>query len=421
VRVQSVVRVGPGRVVHLVTDDPTAAACPVCGVLSTSVRQRRATRPRDIAYGLEPLAAQWHKVQFAGQEKACPRVAFTEAIAQVPARARITGRARQAAGRAVAAGASVLAAAGAHGLSWPTAGGAFTAHADRLLAPPGPVRVLGIDETRRGRPKWTQDPDPGRWERSERFETNVVDLAGRQGLLGQTAGRTRKAVIGWLDEQGQDWKDHVHVVATDPCAAYRAAVREAPPNATIVADHFHLVPLANQVVTEVRQRVVRVTHGRRRRASDPVWASRRRLLRGREHLSERAMTKLWAGLLDGDPTGDILTAWIAKEEPRALLATAKRGGVRSDIAHRLERFYAWCAGPAAHIPEVVRLAATVTAWWPEILAFLTTNITNAGTEGTNHLIKDAARVAFGFRRLDNQRRPVRWACTHRQRLAVVTG
>jgi transposase len=133
------------------------------------------------------------------------------------------------------------------------------------------------------------------------------------------------------------------------------------------------------------------------------------------------MTKLWAGLLDGDPTGDILTAWIAKEELRALLATAKRGGVRSDIAHWLERFYAWCAGPAAHMREVFRLAAAVTAWWPEILAFLTTNITNAGTEGTNHLIKDAARVAFGFCGLDNQRRRVRWACTHRQRLAVVTG
>jgi transposase len=119
VRVQSVVRVGPGQVVHLVTDDPAAAACPVCGVQSTSVRQRRTTRPRDIAYGLESLAARWHKVQFACKESACPRKAFTEAVAQVPARARVTGRARQAAGRAVAAGASVAAAVRAHGMSWP--------------------------------------------------------------------------------------------------------------------------------------------------------------------------------------------------------------------------------------------------------------------------------------------------------------
>ena len=54
----------------------------------------------------------------------------------------------------------------------------------------------------------------------------------------------------------------------------------------------------------------------------------------------------------------------------------------------------------------------------EIEAFLRTRVTNAATEGTNHLIKDAARIAFGFRNLDNQRRRVRFACTRRHRLAT---
>jgi len=40
---------------------------------------------------------------------------------------------------------------------------------------------------------------------------------------------------------------------------------------------------------------------------------------------------------------------------------------------------------------------------------------NAGTEGTNRMIKDAARVAFGFRNLDNQRRRVRFHCTRQSR------
>ena len=38
-----------------------------------------------------------------------------------------------------------------------------------------------------------------------------------------------------------------------------------------------------------------------------------------------------------------------------------------------------------------------------------------GTEGTNRLIKDAARIAFGFRNLDNQRRRVRFLCTRQSR------
>ena len=47
--------------------------------------------------------------------------------------------------------------------------------------------------------------------------------------------------------------------------------------------------------------------------------------------------------------------------------------------------------------------------------FRETRITNAGTEGTNRLIKDAARIALGFRNLDNQRRRVRFHCTRQSR------
>lgn len=135
-----------------------------------------------------------------------------------------------------------------------------------------------------------------------------------------------------------------------------------------------------------------------------------------ERLRAGQVQRLWNSLVDNDTTDEVLTAWIAKEELRALMAVARRGGVRSDIAHRLTRFYTWCA--TVDILEVTRLAATVDAWRPQIEAFLTTGITNAGTEGTNHLIKDAARVAFGFRNPDNQRRRVRSACTRRSRLAT---
>ena len=405
-----------GRVVDVVTDDETAAACPGCGVFSTSVRQRRTTRPRDLPYGEERLAVRWHKVQYACREKPCPRKAFTEQVGEVPARARVTGRLRRAAARAVGCGQAVSSAVAAFGISWPTVHDAFAVHADALLETPGPVRVLGIDETRRGRPAWTQDPESGKWRLSERFETNFVDLAGTQGLLGQTAGRTTKTVTGWLDALGADWKAQVAIVAMDPCATYRRAVQQALPHAVIVADHFHVVRLANQALTEVRQRVTRTSTGRRGLKNDPVWANRRRLLRGRERLSDKAFTTMWNGLIDHDDTGQVLAAWIAKEELRALLATARRGAVRSDVAHRLFRFYAWCAD--AEIPELTRLASTVATWWPEIEAFLRTRVTNAATEGTNHLIKDAARVAFGFRNLDNQRRRVRFACTRRHRLAT---
>jgi Transposase len=49
--------------------------------------------------------------------------------------------------------------------------------------------------------------------------------------------------------------------------------------------------------------------------------------------------------------------------------------------------------PRADVPEVTTLAETIEAWWPQILAFIDTGMTNAGTEANNRLVKDAARTA----------------------------
>jgi transposase len=417
VRVRDVLRAADGtRVVHVVTAEETAAACPVCGVLSTSVRQRRVTRPRDVPYGEEPLAVRWHKVQYSCREIACGRRAFTEQITEVPAGARVTGRLRRHVADRIGDGLAVSV-AGQGLLGWPAAHSAFVDAVVAQLADAEPVETLGIDETRRGKPRWTRAEDGEGWVKLETFETNFVDLGGSQGLLGQASGRTKANVVAWLDERGQAWKDAVRVVAMDPCATYRAAVAEALPHALIVADHFHLVRLANQAVTDVRRRVTWDLHGRRGRATDPAWAARRRLLRGRERLRPEQFAKMWNDLVDADPSSRILIAWIAKEELRALLACARTGGQRHEISARLHRFNAWCAD--SRLPELERLAGTIEAWWPEVLGFLQTGITNAGTEATNRTVKTAARTAYGFRNLDNQRRRVRFACTRRNRRVAV--
>ena len=73
------------RLVHVVTSASSAAGCPQCGVVSTSVRQYRTTRPRDLPYGEEPLAVRWHKRQYRCREEACERKAFTESHRRDPA------------------------------------------------------------------------------------------------------------------------------------------------------------------------------------------------------------------------------------------------------------------------------------------------------------------------------------------------
>lgn len=238
---------------------------------------------------------------------------------------------------------------------------------------------------------------------------NFVDLSGTGGLLGQSAGRSSAAVTDWLDARGDVWKAQVQIVAIDPCAAYRRAVEQTLPQARIVADHFHLVRLGNEMVTDVRQRATREQLGRRGRKSDPAWVNRRLLLRAGNRLSTRGLQRLEGAFAAGDPTQEIAAAWAVKERLRMLLAARDR----HTIADRLHRFHEVVL--VADLPEASRLAQTVDDWWPEILGFLETRVTNAGTEGVNRLIKDAARVAFGFKNLQNQRRRVRFHCTRQSR------
>jgi transposase len=188
----------------------------------------------------------------------------------------------------------------------------------------------------------------------------------------------------------------------------RPFLQRALPHAVIVVDHFHLVRLANQAVTKVRQRVTRQALGRRGTSRDPAWANRRRLLRARERLTNEQFNRMWEEILTQEATGEPLAAWIRQEELRYLLSLARTRPARSEISNRLFAFYDWCA--RADVPEVTRVARTVEAWWPQILAFIDTGITNARTEATNMMIKDAARIAFGFRNLDSQRRRVGLRC-----------
>jgi transposase len=95
------------------------------------------------------------------------------------------------------------------------------------------------------------------------------------------------------------------------------------------------------------------------------------------------------------------------------LALARTNPARSVISDRLTRFYTRCAGPG--LPELERLASTVSTWWPQILAFLPTGVTNAGSEGTNRVIKTVARDAYGFRNPENQRLRTRCATTRKAR------
>jgi transposase len=249
----------------------------------------------------------------------------------------------------------------------------------------------------------------------DRWHVGFVDLSGKQCLLGQVEGRTAQAVIDWLADRDQAWRDAVQYVAIDMCTIFKSAIRRVLPQATLVVDHFHLVQLANQTLTEVRHRVTVTHRGRRGRKGNREWELRNRLTRSAARMRGEHVDALLDELSNlprviGAP---ITVAWNAKEDLLDLLATARTRPDREQVRDLLYRFYRRCAD--ADLPELQRLATTVETWWPEILAFLHTGITNAGSEGTNRVIKTIARDAYGFRNPGNQRLRTRCATTRRAR------
>jgi transposase len=412
-------------ILALVTAWQDAQCCPSCGTRSTRSLGLVTTRPRDLPLAGRPTVLAWTKRRWACGNTACVRASFTESVPQIPSRTRLTGRLRTAVGAAVAdGGRTVLQSARDHEVSWPIAHSAFARHAAAAL--PGetpPVEHLGIDEIRRGKPRFRRvaTAEGDAWEvTADRWHVGFCDLSGGAGLLGQVEGHTAATASAWLESQSSAWRAGVRVVAIDMCTVFKAAVRESLPHAVLVVDRFHLAQLANSALTEVRRRVTLQQRGRRGRKGNREWELRSRLTRSGARMHARHLDAMVDDLrslpkMIGAP---ILAAWNAKEDLMDLLDLHGTHPDRAEISRLLIRFYESAA--ASGLPEFERLATTVSVWWPEILAALTTGVTNAGSEGVNRLIKTDARCAFGYRNPANQRLRARCATTRRARGHLTT-
>jgi len=412
---------GGGRTVWLVTADPDARVCPGCKTASEHVREQVVTRPADVGDGRGQVSVVWVKRRWECRAAWFPRQTFTESLPAVPPRCRVTGRLRDHAGRLVSEGGRTVAQAAREcGLSWPVTHAAFAGVADPLLGqPPAPVAHLGIDEHRRGRPRWRADAETGEYVLlADRWHTCFFDLSGDQGLLGQVEGRTADDAAHWLAGAPAAWRDAVQVVAIDMCSIYASAVRRALPRARLVADLFHVVQLAVKMTGDVRRRAVREKYGRRGRSGDAGYGIKGLLVRNLEHLRPGQFAKV-TGTLTADRHGqEIATAWIGKEKLRDALNLRARvtGSAPCEraVRGRLAAFYDWCA-QNDDIAELVTLARTISRWEDEVVAAVLTGVTNARSEALNRLAKLEARLAYSFRNPANQRRRVRIACTRTAR------
>ena len=390
-----------------------ARCCPDCGMRAVKAKDTVTTTPRDIRLGDRQVRLRWRKKRWTCGNPRCPRKTFTESLPAVPARARLTARLRTRLGEAV--GDELMPAAAAarrYGVSDRTAAAAFTAYADAQLADldkeSGPVEAAGIDEFRRGVP----GPARGDGEPRSEWFTHLVDL-GSGGTLGLAQGRTAEAGKDLLKEH----ESTLRYLAMDLSAPYRSG---APAGATLIADAFHLVNLANRKIDDAFRRLsYRTEH-----AHEELGLPRplHYMLRYNIENIDPGHLAIIIGTLDGDGDGQQIAAvWIAKEQLRSLLALritkTHVSPAPSQVRDRLASFYLWCADHQ-HIPELKTLANTIEKWRQPVIDAVLTGYSNAKAEAHNRTAKMVARTARGFASPENQSRRVRMATTRSARLGT---
>jgi transposase len=244
----------------------------------------------------------------------------------------------------------------------------------------GDVSAVGLDETLRCR--------RGRWRRQQ-WTTQIVDVGAGQ-LLDVVEGRTAAGPIGWFAGQSSTWRDGIEWATLDLSGPYRKVFDTMLPDATQVADPFHLVKLANSKLDECRRRVQNETMGHRGRKTDPLYRARRLLTKAHERLDDRGDTKLRGLLRAGDPKGEVQMTWHAKETIRSIYQIDD-----CDLAGE------FIDQLAADLVDGSR--RTIARWRDQIVAWHRARVSNGPTEAVNNLVKRVKRVAFGITNFRNYR------------------
>jgi len=377
-----------GELYVLVETTANVAGCPSCGVKATG-HGRSVVQVRDLPAGGRPVRLVWRKRRWLCTDPDCDAKSFTEQTPEIEG--SLTRRAAKEICRRVGEnGQAVAQVARDFGVGWACAMDCVSRHGKPLVDDPGRIgatEALGIDEHKVL--SATKD-------HHTLYATSFVDVATGQ-LLDVVRGRNADDVAYWLTQGPPPWRQQIAAVAIDPHAGYLRGISAVLPDVTVTVDHFHAIKLGNAAVDDVRRRTQRSTLGHRGHRDDPLYRTRRLMTRGWERLSEHQREKLLAALAEGDPDGEVGATILGKELLREVYAAPNL----SEARWRLVRFYGYVA--EAEVPELTRLATTVSRWEAEILNFHVTRISTGPVEAQNLVTEKIRRIAHGMRNFENYR------------------
>jgi transposase len=235
-------------------------------------------------------------------------------------------------------------------------------------------QVLGIDEHF--------------FTRRQGYATTFCDLR-RHKVFDVVLGRSEAALESYL--QKLPGKERVRVVCIDLASAYRALVHRYFPNASIVADRFHVIRLVNHHFLACWREI------------DPVGSRRRGLVslmrRHRHNLTLDQSAKLEA-YWEQFPAMRPIYAF----KQRLCYLLLKKHRTRRQCATLIPRLLkAIHQLRHAGLAQLVQLGETLQAWSLEIATMWRFTRNNGITEGFHTKMEVLQRQAYGFRNFNNYR------------------
>jgi len=234
------------------------------------------------------------------------------------------------------------------------------------------LRLIAIDEISIGR--------------GHRYLTIVLDLStGAVVYIGD--GKEAKALEPfWRSLRHSGAK--IEAVAVDLSPAFTMAVRKHLPKATIVYDHFHIIKLFNEKLSEMRRAIQREAQGPLQKKV--LKGTRWLLLKARENLRDKhdERTRLEEALRMNKP---LATAYYLKEDLRQLWSLDDKAAASAFLDDWISR--ARCSG----IRMLIDFSKTLMLHRNGILAWYDHPISTGPLEGTNNKIKTLQKQAYGFR------------------------
>jgi transposase len=257
-------------------------------------------------------------------------------------------------------------------ISWSTVGAIVGRLVDRLL--PGDrldgLTHIGVDELS--------------YRKHHKYVTIVVDhVSGR--VVWAREGKNADTLRAFFHELGAERAARIETVTIDMSQAYITAVSECASNAQIIFDRFHVQRLVQDALDEVRRAEVRTIEEPGERGA--LKHTRFALLKNPWNLTALEHTKL-TELPKTNAT--LYRAYLMKESFAAILDRRQPNVVRD----KLVEWTSWAAHSG--LKPFAKTARTIAKHLDGIVAYVSTGLSNAASEGTNGKVRTITRRSYGL-------------------------